>query len=155
MRKTWNLINELTSRHRSKTSNILEIKADNKIVSNLVDIAETFNEHFTNIAQVLAEGIPGVDVNPEVYLETTDKSFSLQTPGIYIVINLLKKIDDNKATSLDKIPSKLLKMAAGIIAPSLTAIFSTSILTGTYPSEWKKGIKSDPNNYRLISVIPI
>ena len=64
MRKTWNLINELTSRHRGKTSNILEIKADNKIVSNLVDIAETFNEHFTNIAQVLAEDIPGVDVNP-------------------------------------------------------------------------------------------
>ena len=133
----------------------MEIKADNKLVSNLVDIAETFNEHFTNIAQVLAEDIPGVDVNPEVYLETTDKSFFLQTPGIDIVLNLLKKIDDKKATGLDKIPSKLLKMAAGIIASWLTAIFSKSILTGIYPSEWKKGIKSDPNNYRLISVILI
>ena len=62
-------LNKLTSRHSGKTSNILEIKADNKIVSNLVDIAETINEHFTNISQVLAEDIPGVDVNPEVYLE--------------------------------------------------------------------------------------
>ena len=69
-------LNKLTSRHSGKTSNILEIKADNKIVSNLVDIAETINEHFTNISQVLAEDIPGVDVNPEVYLENTDKSFS-------------------------------------------------------------------------------
>ena len=69
-----------------------------------------------------------------------------------------------KATGLDKIPSKLLKTAAGIIAPSLTAIFSKSILAGIYPSEWKtakvtpvfkKGIKSEPNNYRPISVIPI
>ena len=83
--KTWNLINELTSRHSGKTSNILEIKADNKIVSNPVDIAETFNEHLTNIAQVLAEDIPGVDINPEVYLEITDKSFSLQTPSISIL----------------------------------------------------------------------
>ena len=33
LRKTWNLINELTSRNSGNTSNILEIKADNKIVS--------------------------------------------------------------------------------------------------------------------------
>ena len=164
MRKTWNLINELTSRHSGKTSHILEMKADNKIVSNPVDIAETISEHLTNIAQVLAEDIPAVDLNPEFYLETTDKSFSLQTPSIDIVLSLLKKIDDKKATGLDRIPSKLLKTAAGIIAPSLTAIFSKSTLTGIYPSEWKmakvtpvfkKGIKSDPNNYRPISVIPI
>ena len=47
--KTWNLINDLTARHSGKTSNILQIKADNKIVSNPVDIAEIINEHFTNI----------------------------------------------------------------------------------------------------------
>ena len=34
-------------RNSGKTSNILEIKADNKIVSNTVDVAETINEHFT------------------------------------------------------------------------------------------------------------
>ena len=118
----------------------------------------------TNIAQVLAEDIPDVDVNPEVYQETTDKSFPLQTPSIDIVLNILKKIDDKKVSGLDKIPSKLLKTAAGIIAPSLTAIFSKSILTWIYSSGWKrakvtpvfkKGIKSDPNNYRPNSVIPI
>ena len=63
MRQTWNLINELTSRNNGKTSNIFEIKADNKVVSNPVDIAETINEHFANIAQVLAEDIPAVEVN--------------------------------------------------------------------------------------------
>ena len=103
-------------------------------------------------------------MNPEFYLKTTDKLFSLQTPSIGVVLNHSKKIDDKKATGLDKIPSKLLKMAAGIIAPSLTAIFSKLILIGIYPNEWKtakvtpsfkKGIKSDPNNYRPISVIPI
>ena len=164
MRKTWEVINELTSRNSGKSANILEIKADHRIVSNPMDIAQTINEHFSNVAQVLAHDIPLVDVNPESYLERTDCSFSLQTPSVSIVLSFLKKIDEKKAIGLDRIPSKLLKMAASIIAPSLTSIFSKSILTGIYTNDWKaakvtpllkKGIKSDPNNYRPISVIPV
>ena len=42
-----------------------------------MDIAETIKDHFTNVAQVLAQDIPVVDSNPESYLEPTDHSFSL------------------------------------------------------------------------------
>ena len=42
-----------------------------------------------------------------------------------------------KATDLDMIPSKLLKMAASIVAPTLTAIVTKSIITAIYPTEWK------------------
>ena len=162
--KTWNVINELTSHNSGKSTNIFEIKVDNKIASNPMDIAETINDHFTNIAQVLAQDIPVVYVNPESYLEPTDHSFSLQIQSVDIVSNVLSKTDEKKATGLDMIPSKFLKMAANIIAPSLTKLFSKTILTGIYPNDWKtakvtplfkKGIQSDPNNYRPISVIPI
>ena len=67
LRKTWNVINELTSRNSGKSTNNLEIKVDNKIASNPMDIAETINDHFTNVAQVLAQDIPVVDVNPDSY----------------------------------------------------------------------------------------
>ena len=104
---TWKLIEPIcgkhgTSRNSGKTSNILEIKAGNKIVRNPVEIAETFNEHFTNIAQVLAEDIPTVEENHEVYLKTTETSFSLQTPSIGVELNLLKKIDDKNNRFLVK-----------------------------------------------------
>ena len=89
-------------------------------------MAEAFNEHFTNIAQVLAQEVPAAEVNPEFYLSYTDKAFCLKTPSLDVVFNLLCKIDEKKATGFDMIPSKLLKMAASIVAPSLTAIFTKS-----------------------------
>ena len=54
-------------------------------------------------------------------------------------------------------------MAGDIVAPSLTQIFTKSISTGVFPTEWKlarvspifkKGKRDDPNNYRPISIIP-
>ena len=64
LHKTWNVINELTSRNSGKSTNTLEIKVDNEIlISNPMDIAETINDHFTNVAQ-LAQDIPVVHVNP-------------------------------------------------------------------------------------------
>ena len=59
--------------------------------------------------------------------------------------------------------NKLLRMAASIVSPSLTAIFAKSIETGIFPDEWKlarvspifkKGKRDDPNHYRPTSVIP-
>ena len=100
-------------------------------------MAKAFNEHFTNIVQVLAQEVPAAEVNPEFNLSFTDKAYCLKTPNLDVVFNLLRRIDEKKATSLDMIPSKLLKMAASIVAPSLTAIFTKSIITGIYPTEWK------------------
>jgi hypothetical protein len=45
----------------------------------------------------------------------------------------LKTIDEKKSVGLDKIPNKLLKMVADVIAPSLAEIFTKSIHTGIFP----------------------
>ena len=84
-RKICKVSNELTSCNSGKSANILEIKADNRIVSSPMDIAEAINEHFSNVAQVLAQDISVVDVNHESYLEPTDSLFSLQIPSVNTV----------------------------------------------------------------------
>ena len=68
-----------------------------------------------------------------------------------------------KSTGLDNLPSKMLKIAAGVLAPSLAFLFNQSISSGIVPTEWKlarvtpifkKGKRQDINNYRPISMIP-
>ena len=79
-RKTWDLINELSSRSSCKSSNILEIQANNRTINNADDMAEAFNVHFTNIAKMLARDIPVGEVDAESFLSPSDNSFSLKTP---------------------------------------------------------------------------
>ena len=163
-RKTWMLINDLNSRKCRKSQNISDIKIGDKIINTPAEMAEAFNKHFTNIGPKLAREIPLSSTIPESYLEPTVETFSLQTPSVSIVCKLLRNINEKKATGLDQIPSKLLKLAADIVGPSLAGIFERSINTGIFPAEWKlarvtpifkKGSKSDLDNYRPISVTPI
>ena len=129
-----------------------------------MDIAEAFNDYFSSVGDDLAASIPTPDHDPSFYLKATDKTFSLQSPTFETVYKLLSEIDEKKSVGLDNIPNKLLKMAAQVVAPpSLTGIFSASIRTGIFPNEWKasrvtpifkSGPKSNPSNYRPISIIP-
>ena len=125
-----------------------------------------FNNHFTSIGQILAREIPTADIDPLYYVKPSDRVFSFERINVQEVVTVVKGIDGGKATGLDNIPCKLLKIAADVAAPSLMCIFNQSLLTGTciYPSDWKlakvtpilkNGSKSDLiNNYRPISVIP-
>ena len=76
----------------------------------------------------------------------------------------LKDLKANKATGLDKIPARLLKDSASVMAPSLTHIVNLSLLTGVVPDEWKKarvvplfksGGQEIMDNYRPISIHPV
>lgn len=163
-RKTWSLLNELTSRKGNKNSIVKELKYNDKNITSPSEIAKTFNEYFTEVGAVLADSIHPTSIGPESYLEPTDKRFSIKPPTTETVVKLLESLNERKAIGLDKIPSRLLKVAAVVIAPSLTTIFSRSIATSTFPEEWKlakvtpiykKGERKDPSNYRPISVIPV
>ncbi|KAJ8031032.1 hypothetical protein HOLleu_27625 [Holothuria leucospilota] len=69
-----------------------------------------------------------------------------------------------KATGVDDISCKILKIAKSIIVPSLTEIINLSIRTKSVPNLWKQakvtpifksGDRNDVSNYRPISVLPI
>ena len=81
--------------------------------------------------------------------------------GVFKLLNSLKV---HKAAGPDKITARVLKQLAPVISPILTIIFKRSYETGEIPQDWrsaditpvyKKGKKSDPANYRPISLTSI
>ena len=70
----------------------------------------------------------------------------------------------NKSTGLDGISVRLIKDSTDVISKSLTNIFNLSLITSTFPSVWsvgkvkavfKSGNRSDVNNYRPITILPV
>ena len=58
MKKTWNLINELSSRNVSKTKKITQLYFEEREITAPEEIAETFNSYFSGIGEKLASDIP-------------------------------------------------------------------------------------------------
>ena len=77
--------------------------------------------------------------------------------------NYLSNMDVTKATGLDCIGPRLLKIAPNVLTPSITYIIKKSIESGVFPCAWKNakvnqifktGDKDNVNNYRPISILP-
>ena len=73
----------------------------------------------------------------------------------------LRQLNPSKASGPDEIPPRLLKLVAHEIAPALSFVFQQSYESGVVPAQWKQalvspvhksGDKSDPTNYRPISL---
>ena len=89
--------------------------------------------------------------------------FSFRRVARLHVLSQLNKLCKTKATGLDSLSARLLRECADLISGSLALIFNQSFDTGIFPDEWKSaritplfkkaGSRSDPSNYRSISII--
>ena len=169
--RSWKLINNLLSKNR-KCNYVSLLKTDDATTvadDNL--IAETFNDFFVNIGTKLASETEGDRKNAyecdSVNMHQKPcKNITFNFSEIHPdeVIHQLVDLKISKSTGVDNIPAKALKLAAGIIGPSLAWIFNLSIKTGIYVDDWKKArvipiYKSNERhkceNYRPISILPI
>ena len=78
------------------------------------------------------------------------------------IYKLINKLKNKKSSGFDDFSPKFLKLCAPYISTPLANIFNASISKGIYPDLlktarvtpiYKKGAKSDPGNYRPISVL--
>ena len=171
-KKVWKSIRHIVP-SKSKSTDITCIKTDSGEFSNSKDIANELNDYFANVGPSLAKKINVTDANDNVNAtEDTSKNTSVECNNVFdfnvvdeeYVFKELMSLSDDKATGVDDISCKLLKLCAEEIVSPLTYIINLSLTTGIFPNKWKKaricpifkgGENSEPCNYRPISILPI
>ena len=150
---------------KEKGEHISNIKLpDGSSLTDPSDIANHLNSHFAGVGQKMAARVNDNGVPPEYYMTPTNSTFSLKTTTADIVAEITNKMSTNKATGLDGISSKILKVSSLVVAPALTYVFNKAIVRGIFPDEWKiarvsplhkKASRCDSDNYQPISILPV
>ena len=167
----WKHLRAVTTGSKSSPSNLpSEIIINNERITGSENIASTLNKYFASVAEQFQDNNSNVSnsdhdkirhfVNSKVPSNT---SFNIPFITNEQVSTYIKRLDSSKATGLDGLGPRLLKLAVNCLSSSIAALINKSLATGQFPSQLKQakifpifkgGTKTDPSNYRPISILP-
>lgn len=157
-KKFWSYIKS----KRTDYVGIPSLKQNGKLLHDPVAKAEALNDQFQSVFSTSDK------ITPEQFQDKcnipSEPQYPVMTPFNITnegVEKLLKGLKPGKAAGPDGIKTKILLELSKEISPILTLIFKKSLLTGKVPEDWKnahvspiykKGDKTNPENYRPISL---
>ena len=158
--KTWWKLIKGIVKTQDSTDNIPTLETEDNCIVDDEDKAQAFNRFFINHSTI-------DDENMELPNERNITNWNI-LDSIEIseedVHDQLINLDITKALGPDSISPKLLKKAAKPLSKILQYIFNLSLKTSIFPAIWKKanvvplykkGDKSDINNYRPVSLLSV
>ena len=162
---TWKCLNSVMNKRCSKANSFPNNVASKEggMISGSADVANRLNEHFVQKGPNLASKIKTLRRSYRKYLKRRNSHtmyFTKITPDEVLKIVLELKL--GKAIGHDGISAQLLKWCIPFISNYLTKIFNRCADNGIYPNVLKiakvtalhkGGDKSDPDNFRPISVL--
>ena len=149
----------------------IPVKKDGTIQFEALEDTNTLKGFYSELAGLLQEKLPKA---PNKFTSQTTKNYYAKTlcnisndfefPNVSEedVKKILLSLDTSKAAGMDQIPAKFLRDGAEVLALPLGNIINLSIKLSTFPEEckiaklkpiFKKGARTDPKNYRTISVL--
>ena len=136
-RKTWDTLKGIICMNKMKSEYPWYFVDKGQQIAGDENIADKFNEYFTQIGTSLANSI---DISKKRHLLTLilKKTNSFSFKFKYIDVPNLQKIVNNlkpkSSTGHDNISSKLLRQVGDIVAYPLSTIMHSSLCTGIFPN---------------------
>jgi hypothetical protein len=141
---------------RSKSNHPVTDPITNVLITDDTKIANLFNNYFGSVFTEDDGLLPDIANRSEkdTFIDSVD--FSVEA-----VRKCLSRLKPSTSYGPDGVPNVLLKKLANFICVPLSYIFDASFKSNCLPQQWlqafvtpvfKKGVTSDPNNYRPISL---
>ena len=161
VRKTWYLIRDLLGVVRNK--NIIKtILFNNVEYTDAFEMAQIFNNYFTQVANELEAQIPQTSLDPLSFISRNAASLELTPVTVQECTNIIQNLK-NTNNNPNHMPTKVLKENCATLAPIITKIVNECFITGNFPMSlklgivtpiYKKGPKDSFSNYRPITSLP-
>lgn len=166
-KKLWRTIKEICHLNKPKSPNVQLCNTKPDPVSSL----NCCNEFFASVGKKLAHRTLDKISTTEASLAATVKmpftksgSFFMTPTDEDEVGKLIADMKPDSAPGMDQCTPKLIKQMREVLLGPITHIFNLSLSSGTFPESWKTAIvtpilksgdKSNPSNYRPISLLTI
>ena len=171
-KELWKVLNDigLPKKGSSGTQNIC-LKDNDEYVFDSTSTANIFKNSFSDIAKNLLDKLP---IAPNRFNKETisayykslnlKNKFRFSLVSVDTVHKILTNFNITKSTGNDGISGVFLKDGAEVLATPISQLCNLSILTSSFPDNcktakllplYKKGCKTDPQNYRSISLLPL
>ena len=163
VKKTWTVMIDIIGKSKIKSTNLPRKLRINKVdVYNKTEIADAFNDFFTNIGQKLASQILKSSKTFETYINKVNVIMDSKPLSINELKDAFFLLKINKSSGVDDVSFNIIKKCFGVLCEPLTYLFQLSLEKRVFPDDlkitkvtpiYKAGDNSDISNYRPISVL--
>ena len=162
-KKTWEGIRNIVNISKKNRVVPVELNYNNETKTDKSDMAESFNEFFVGIGNMVEAKIPKGKLHFSDFLgNSSPNSIFLKPVDTDEVLSIILKLKTSKACGPNSIPSNILKVHCDSLCEPLKVILNMSLSQGIVPellkdSEvcpiYKKNDKNKCENYRPISLL--
>ncbi|KAL0883669.1 hypothetical protein ABMA27_015794 [Loxostege sticticalis] len=164
---TWNIINKETCKGKLR-DNTFSLQIGSKLINSNTEVANAFESFFSEIAPKTTKDLASSAALAETILKSNvdecNSPFHFNYINPDVVIKTFRELNMKKTEDLWGISVCIINTIINTVAPHLAIIFNKCIDEGEFPSLmkiskivplFKSGEKSDPTNFRPISILPV